>query len=319
MSASDHRDRHVMRTFKLALLGLVWLLGLLGTGNAFAQAQGDSQRLAAVLARLQQLEEEVRTLRGRVEELEHAQTQSDARFDDLLAGVDARLAEVEPPGSSAGSYSAGRAPAVGGFASGQGAARTGSTPGADELQPDLAAQRGNILGTIPRGALMGEAGSARSDGIPPAARQADAPRTAETVALLTRATEGDSADARYDATMGLLRGSDWNAAQTALAQFVEDFPNDQRAATAAYWLGETHYVQQDFEGAAASFAKNYRTYGPDSSRAPDTLLKLGMSLAKLGDRQRACQTFNELAKRHPNATAAVRQSLARERAATGCG
>ena len=43
-----------------------------------------------------------------------------------------------------------------------------------------------------------------------------------------------------------------------------------------------------------------------------------MALAAMGDRDRACQTFAELAKRHPNAPAPIRQALSREKAAAGC-
>ena len=67
------------------------------------------------------------------------------------------------------------------------------------------------------------------------------------------------------------------------------------------------------------FARNYRTYGQDAPRAPDNLLKLGMALAAMGDRDKACQTFAELGKRHPNASAPIRQALSREKTAAGCG
>ena len=58
--------------------------------------------------------------------------------------------------------------------------------------------------------------------------------------------------------------------------------------------------------------------GQEAPRAADNLLKLGMSLAAMGERDKACQTFAELAKRHPNASAPIRQALSRERTAAGC-
>ena len=95
-------------------------------------------------------------------------------------------------------------------------------------------------------------------------------------------------------------------------------PDDARAPTASYWLGETYFFRKDYPTAASVFARNYRTYGEVAPRAPDNLLKLGMSLAAMGDRDKACQTFAELAKRHPNAPAPIRQALSREKSAAGC-
>ena len=47
-------------------------------------------------------------------------------------------------------------------------------------------------------------------------------------------------------------------------------PKDPRAANAAYWLGETYYVSKDYQNAAAVFARNYKTYGANSQKAPTT-------------------------------------------------
>jgi tol-pal system protein YbgF len=272
-------------------------------GPVVAQAGSDSQRLAAVLARLQQLEEEVRQLRGRLEELEYVERQNAERMDNLVAGVDARLSEFEERGRGTIPPAAPDARRT--------EPPTVTRGGAPTAQTDT---RSQILGTIPRDALIGTDRSSR-------AAPASPPRAPDpgNAAQLARATSGSDAGQRYDASMALLRSSDWASAQRALEAFVQDFPEDGRAPTAAYWLGETYYVQQDYASAAATFAKNYRVYGPESAKAPDTLLKLGMSLAKLGDPERACQTFEELSKRHSDAPAAVRQALSRERAAIGCG
>jgi tol-pal system protein YbgF len=129
---------------------------------------------------------------------------------------------------------------------------------------------------------------------------------------------GGTARQSYDAAMGLLQSANWDAAQQAFESFLSSYPKDALAPNAAYWLGETYYVRKDYPNAAATFARNYRTYGPDAPKAADELLKLGMSLAALGDKQKACETYAELQKRHPDAGIAVRQALVRERAAAGC-
>ena len=123
---------------------------------------------------------------------------------------------------------------------------------------------------------------------------------------------------QYDGALQLLQRGDWPSAQRAFEGFLQRNPKDALAPNAAYWLGETFYIRKDYTNAAAVFARNYRNYGPESAEAPDNLLKLGMSLAALGDRTRACQTFSELDRRHADAPAPIKQSLVRERAAAGC-
>ena len=57
--------------------------------------------------------------------------------------------------------------------------------------------------------------------------------------------------------------------------------------------------RKDYADRGPAFARNYRTYGQDARHGAGQLLKLGMSLAAMGERDKACQTFAELAKRHP--------------------
>jgi tol-pal system protein YbgF len=163
--------------------------------------------------------------------------------------------------------------------------------------------------------------------LPPATAAAEPPppasEPAPPVATAPAPTAELPADAtpqqRYEAALQLLQDGRWDEAEQAFQQFIEANPEDPLASNAAYWLGETFYIRKDYSEAAAVFARNYRTYGPESPKAPDNLLKLGMSLAALGDSQRACQTFAELESRHPNAPAPIKQTLLRERTTAGCG
>ena len=95
------------------------------------------------------------------------------------------------------------------------------------------------------------------------------------------------------------------------------YPNDKLAGNAQYWLGEMHYARGDYKGAADAYLKGYKTY-QKSDKAPDTLLKLGMSLAALGQKQKACSTFGELDAKYPKAPEAVRAQAKSERARAGC-
>ncbi len=256
-----------------------------------AQAQVPDPRSAALEVRLSRLEELMRQLTGRIEEVEHAQRLSAARIDKLVADLDARL-----PGGA------------GPTAASPAARATASTPEPAPrpvppsiIAPDDAARQGYVLGTIPQDALQDQ----------------PAPRSPATPAPQARlAPQG--ADGVYRQALDDLQAGGWAAAERSFDTFVKSYPDDPRASTASYWIGETYLFRKDYPTAASVFARNYRTYGEEAPRAADNLLKLGMALAAMGDRDRACQTFAELAKRHPNASAPIRQALARERTASGC-
>jgi tol-pal system protein YbgF len=235
-------------------------------------------RTAALEARVQQLEEELRRLTGRIEELEHAQRQLEQRLaagtPPVAAAPPASLSAAEPEAEPESAAGGSQAPA--------------SRPPAVAVEPDAAARQGYVLGAIPQGAVRDQ---------PPTATGVD----------------------RYQAGLELLQAARWAEAEQAFASFVQENPDDPRTPTASYWLGETYLLRKDYPTAAAVFARNYRTYGDQARRAPDNLLKLGVALAAMGDRERACQTFAELGRRHPDAPAPIRQALSRERSAAGCG
>jgi tol-pal system protein YbgF len=128
-----------------------------------------------------------------------------------------------------------------------------------------------------------------------------------------------SPQAQYDSAMELLRAGDYAGAENGLQLFLELNPDHPLASNAAYWLAETYYVRKNYAAAAAAFARNYRTYGDDATKAPDNLLKLGMSLQGLGEIDKACLSYTELVKEFPNAPAHIEQAVVRERSRAGCG
>lgn len=136
--------------------------------------------------------------------------------------------------------------------------------------------------------------------------------SAQTAAL----PDGDAAT-QYDHAFGLLRQARWDEAQAALEAFLEQHPDDRLSGNAKYWLGETHYVRGDYVSAARVFAEGFQSY-PDSSKAPDNLLKLGMSLGMLDRQDDACGTLVELERRYSDAPAQILQRSRTERERLGC-
>ena len=82
--------------------------------------------------------------------------------------------------------------------------------------------------------------------------------------------------------------------------FIGENPKDPLSSNAYYWLGETFYVQKQFEKAAISFAKGYQQF-PKGNKALDQLFKLSLTFINLGKNEDACASFSKLEIEFPNA------------------
>jgi tol-pal system protein YbgF len=122
---------------------------------------------------------------------------------------------------------------------------------------------------------------------------------------------------QYEYAFGLLRQANYDAAEQALAAFIQQNPGDPLAANAKYWLGETYYVRGNYNEAARAFGVAYQEH-PQGPKATDSLLKLGLSLSLLGRNADSCAVFGELESRYPDAAANVLQRAKQERGRLGC-
>lgn len=122
----------------------------------------------------------------------------------------------------------------------------------------------------------------------------------------------------YEQAYGYLLQKDYAAAESGFEDFLKRHSSHQLAGNAQYWLGETYYVRGQFRAAAAAFLKGYQTYAR-SPKAPECLLKLAMSLSRLGQKDAACSSFSELNTKYPNPPAHVKSIAQTERQRSGCG
>ena len=122
----------------------------------------------------------------------------------------------------------------------------------------------------------------------------------------------------YERAYAFLQRRDLVAAESAFTEFLSRHSGDPLASNAYFWLGETHYQRGQFSDAAEAFARGYEAF-PRGDKAIDSLLKLGMSLAQLGQQQNACLTFDELAAEFPNAPLAIQRRAQQERQRLACG
>ena len=134
---------------------------------------------------------------------------------------------------------------------------------------------------------------------------------------LTATLPGDSAQTLYQQGYGALLQKDYVSAEGAFRHLLQTYPNDPLAADAQYWIGEMFYVRGQYKNAADAFLNGYKKY-KSGQKALDSLLKLGMSLAELGQKDAACSTFGELKTKFPQAPQHVSEEAAAWRKKTGC-
>ena len=130
---------------------------------------------------------------------------------------------------------------------------------------------------------------------------------------------GGSGDARsdYDGAYAYLLARQYERAEMAFRGFIQAHPRDRLVSDAIYWLGETYLQRNRPREAAEQFLKVTTDYSR-STKAPDAMLKLGMSLGAIGARDQACATFAELERKFPAAAPAVRQGVDREQKRARC-
>ena len=141
--------------------------------------------------------------------------------------------------------------------------------------------------------------------------------SAVTTAALPPPGDGSNPKQLYETAYGYLLQRDYGAAEAAFDDFLKRHPSDSLSGNAQYWLGESHFVRGQYKAAASAFLKGYQTYG-QSQKAPDSLLKLAMSLDRLGQRDAACSSYAELNTKFPNAPQSVKARAQSERQRVGC-
>ena len=134
---------------------------------------------------------------------------------------------------------------------------------------------------------------------------------------LTPAIPGGEAETLYREGHGALIQKNYASAEGAFRQLIDAYPNDPLADKAQYWIGETHYARSQYKSAADAFLKAYKN-DESGEKAPDALLKLGMALAALGQKDAACSTFQELKAKYPGAPEPIPKDAEAWRKKTGC-
>ena len=113
-------------------------------------------------------------------------------------------------------------------------------------------------------------------------------------------------ETQYEFATSFLKVGDYNMAERAFREFVDTNPDNDLSGNAQYWYAETFRIRQLYTDAASAYLEGYQKY-PKSEKAPINLLKLGVSLVQIGEKDQGCLMIAGVKKQYPNATQSVLQ------------
>ena len=234
--------------------------------------------LAQTAIRLESMEEELRDMTGKIEESKNVSRDMEMKLEGFIKDQKARLQEQEKTFSQ------------------------------------LLRRQNQILETAKRPLRQGSPQRRQKS----SALSPSSPSSRSSIKTPASASLPDDPDDLYQKAIELLLAKkDYSAAAKAIDVFLARYPNHPKAGQALYWLGELHYVQKDFKTAATSYLESSRSY-PDSARAADSMLKLGISLRALGQKEQACLTWGELDARFPKPPQRIKRRMEIEREKARC-
>ena len=111
---------------------------------------------------------------------------------------------------------------------------------------------------------------------------------------------------QYEFATSFLKVGDYNMAERAFREFVDTNPESEFSGNAQYWYAETFRIRQLYTDAASAYLEGYQKY-PKSEKAPINLLKLGVSLVQIGEKDQGCLMIAGVKNQYPNATQSVIQ------------
>ena len=115
-----------------------------------------------------------------------------------------------------------------------------------------------------------------------------------------------SPDKQYEFATSFLKVGDYSTAERAFREFVDSNPEHDLAGNAQYWYAETFRIRQLYTDAASAYLDGYQKY-PKGEKAPINLLKLGVSMVQIGEKDQGCKMINGVEKQYPDANQSVIQ------------
>jgi len=250
-------------TEKSAMAGLA--LAIAFSAPALAQ-DADPAVVANLVLQVQEMQDEVRTLRGMLEEQTRELENLKRRQRDQYLDLDQRLSDLrsaQPATVGAAGAVATMPPTVG-----------PAVPPARE-EPEVRA---------------------------PMESQSEMTGLGEPV-VQSRAVEGspEAEKAAYDQAFQALKELRYADAAESFQAFLDRYPDSDYADNAQYWLGESYYVTKNFDIALGAFQGLLNRF-PDSPKAPDALLKIGYTHYELEQWDAARSALTQVQEKYPDST-----------------
>ena len=125
------------------------------------------------------------------------------------------------------------------------------------------------------------------------------------------------ASEQYEFAVSFMKIGDYETAEVALKEFINKNKDHDLTGSAQYWYGETFRIRQLYSDAATAYLDGYQNY-PKSKKAPDNLLKLGITMVQLGEKDQGCKMIIGLEKEYPKASKSVLQKAQYEQKKFKC-
>ena len=122
---------------------------------------------------------------------------------------------------------------------------------------------------------------------------------------------------QYEFAVSFMKIGDYETAEFALKEFIEKNKDHDLAGNAQYWYGETFRIRQLYSDAATAYLDGYQNY-PKSKKAADNLLKLGITMVQLGEKDQGCKMISGVQKEYPKASKSVLQKAQYEQKKFKC-
>ena len=116
----------------------------------------------------------------------------------------------------------------------------------------------------------------------------------------------ESPEKQYEFATSFLKVGDYTTAERAFREFVIANADHDLAGNAQYWYAETFRIRQLYTDAASAYLEGYQKY-PKGEKAPINLLKLGVSMVQIGEKDQGCKMINGVEEQYPDANQSVIQ------------
>ena len=126
-----------------------------------------------------------------------------------------------------------------------------------------------------------------------------------------------SPEKQYEFATSFLKVGDYSTAERAFREFVLSNSDHELAGSAQYWYAETFRIRQLYTDAASAYLEGYQKY-PKGKKAPINLLKLGVSMVQIGEKDQGCKMISGVKKEYPKASKSVLQKAQYEQKKFKC-